>query len=112
MTPQQIALARHALGFQGGGNKRSYRNRFLIAPGCEVHARWMDMVKNGWAERYPGQPYDLFCLTHAGAQKVLKPGETLCPEDFPVVCDATRHRPYAIDGDGRRWLLDGSGEAA
>ena len=88
MTPQQIEHARHALGFQGGRNKRSYRNRYVIAPGCEVHARWMDMVKNGWAERYPakkGQTYDLFCLTLAGAQLALKKGESLCPEDFPLV---------------------------
>lgn len=115
MTPEQIAHARHALGFQGGDNKRSYRNRYYVAPGCEVHARWMDMVKNGWAECYPAEGQksgDLFCLTHIGAKLALKRGETLCPEDFPVTCDSTRHRPYALDGEGRRWLLDGSGEAA
>lgn len=99
MNTRQIALARHALGFQGSGNKRSYRNRFYISTGSPDFAAWESMLAAGDAERHeatrvktvdgeaiteviPDQFH--FSMTRQGAEKALGPGEGLCPEDFPV----------------------------
>lgn len=88
MTPNQIELARHALGFQRPQIKQSYRNSFVAGPGHDDHAAWIEMVSAGDATRIDGAtiPFggdDLFHLTKTGAQKALRRGERLSPEDFP-----------------------------
>lgn len=88
MTPQQITLARHALGLPNIGNV-SYRNRFCAGKGHAHHPKWEAMVKAGVAtvQRHAGGlgGQDTFSLTQAGAKSALQPGESLCPEDFPEV---------------------------
>lgn len=85
MTPDQIELARHALGLTGG-RSRSYRNRYLSALGGETEAAWSALVSTGHAERGAGTSTGVwFYLTRAGAEAVLRPGESLDPEDFPAV---------------------------
>ena len=84
MTPNQIELARHALGLTR--NKQSFRNHFVAGPGRDFDG-WMDMVSAGHAKVQesellsPGQA--CFWLTERGARAVLRKGESLCPEDFP-----------------------------
>lgn len=87
MTPEQISLARHALGLDGR-RKVSYRNRFVTGPGAPDHEAWLAMVAEGNAERRDGKtlPYggdDMFWLTRAGAEAALRGAEKLDPEDFP-----------------------------
>jgi hypothetical protein len=86
MTPQQIDLARHALGL-GNGRKQSYRNSFVAGPAHPDYVDWMKMVESGDARRRDGTklPFagnDLFHLNRSGAEKALQPGETLDPEDW------------------------------
>jgi hypothetical protein len=88
MTGRQRELARHALGFQGSGNKVSYRNRFVTGPGHTDYEDWTAMVEAGEAKRRDGKtlPFggdDMFWLTKAGALLALNPGERLDPQDFP-----------------------------
>jgi hypothetical protein len=85
MTPDQIKLARHALGLPNR-QKRSYRNRYHAAGS---HPDWSEMVAAGLAtatpiasERMPD--YTAFALTHRGAEMVLRKGEKLDSEDFPA----------------------------
>lgn len=81
-TPEQIELARHALGLPND-RRRSYRNRYLAGgPSPE----WSGMVDAGMAERGEtcSRGMTWFWLTRAGAQAVLKRGERLCSEDFPL----------------------------
>ena len=87
MSPEQIELARHALGLSR--SKCSFRNRFVAGPGHPDHDNWMAMVADGDAKRRDGStlPFsgdDMFWLTRSGAEKTLKRGETLDAEDFPV----------------------------
>jgi hypothetical protein len=86
LTLDELALTRHALGLPNK-RKRSYRNRYVVGPGCDDHVLWMDMVEAGFARRYDGRPLtggdDLFVLTRAGAALSLRAGESLCGEDFP-----------------------------
>jgi len=90
MTPKQIELARHALGFQEGKKlKVSYRNRFVTDADSDDGKEWMQMVRAGHAARVTGIEslggMDFFYLKRSGALSVLKKGETLCREDFPVM---------------------------
>ncbi|PXW75938.1 hypothetical protein C7451_106102 [Blastomonas natatoria] len=87
MTSEQIELARHALGLDGQ-RKRSYRNRYVTGPGGSDHPAWLAMVEAGDAKKRDGStlPFggdDIFWLTRQGAEKALRKGEKLCPEDFP-----------------------------
>lgn len=85
MTPEQIELARHALGLDDR-RKQSYRNRFCAGPGHDDYAAWVAMVADGNAEQHKSKLYagdSMFFLTKAGATAALRPGETLDPEDFP-----------------------------
>ena len=87
LTPEQIKLARHALGIPNK-RRKSYRNRFVIGAGCTDYEQWMAMVALGAAKRVDASrvPFgvgDLFYLTMSGARAALKRGEMLCPEDFP-----------------------------
>lgn len=86
MTPKQKALARHALGLDQTYERRSYRNRFFVGKGMCGFEVWQEIVKAGYALRYSdfAGSGDLFKLTREGADLALNPGESLCPEDFPV----------------------------
>lgn len=92
MKPEQIELARHALGLPNE-RRESYRNRFVAGPGHTDYLNWMEMVANGDAKRRDGSKSqmtggdDFFWLTMAGACAALNPGEKLCPEDFPGACE-------------------------
>ena len=93
MTPQQIELARHALGLPNK-QRKSYRNRFVTGPGHTDYDNWMAMTASGDARRRDGKslPFggsDMFWLTRQGAEKALLPKEKLCPEDFPNTRPAT-----------------------
>jgi hypothetical protein len=84
-TPEQLDLARHALGL-GVRNRRSYRNRYV-----GEEPAWREMVAMGAArvkeargsELTGGMPF--FWLTRDGAKSALRPGESLDAEDFPDV---------------------------
>jgi len=87
MNPEQISLARHALGLSSR-TRTSYRNRFVTGAGSVDYQPWLDMVEAGHAIRIDGAklPFggnDLFCLTPAGAKLALEPGDQLDSEDFP-----------------------------
>ena len=88
MTPQQITLARHALGLPNRQNT-TYRNRYSAGKGHASHPTWEQMVKAGaaTATRHAGGlgGQDTFSLTLAGAKAALQAGESLCAEDFPGV---------------------------
>jgi hypothetical protein len=88
MTPRQIELARHAIGLSGQAT--SYRNSFVAGPGHADYAEWQAMVENGHAvcrggESLPFSGSDLFAMTAAGAQAVLRRGEKLDPKVFPDI---------------------------
>lgn len=87
MTPRQIELARHALGFQRPEQKCSYRNHFVAGSGHPDYADWVAMTGTGEARQRKKAPYcggdDCFWLTTIGAKAALRSGETLDPEDFP-----------------------------
>lgn len=83
MDKRQIELVRHALGLPNDRNV-SYRNRFVTGRGGINHATWMDLCRQGYAEKSDGeQKLDWFYVTRRGAEFVLLPGERLDPEDFP-----------------------------
>lgn len=83
MTPRQIELARRALGLENN-RPRSYRNRYVTSPQTPEHNDWLVMVAAGHAIRTIGAGlFDVFHLTRQGAERVLRSGESLDPEDFP-----------------------------
>lgn len=83
MNLEQRTLARHALGLWNG-TKRSHRNRYYCAEGCDAYQAWERMVAAGEAVKGGGSgKMEMFYLTHAAAKAVLESGETLDPEDFP-----------------------------
>ena len=65
---------------------QSYRNRYFVVPKGDTFDDWLSMTRAGWARGCieAGQRMVEFTLTRAGAEMALQPGETLCPEDFPV----------------------------
>lgn len=86
MTPDQIKLARHALGLDRA-HPTAYRNYFVTGEGCADYEAWKQMVANGDATRRDGAklPFggdDLFNLTKQGADKALQPGEQIGPDCF------------------------------
>lgn len=97
MTPEQIELARHALGLP---NKRrqSYRNHFVAGEGHPDYVNWCDMVGKGFARGKKGSQLTggdpVFWLKRSGAEKALKRGERLDPEDFP----AAQPSPQVTEG--------------
>lgn len=86
MNEKQIALARHALGLSERRNV-SYRNHFVTGLGSADYDEWEAMVKAGDANWRAGTPLSggdpVFFLTRAGAEKALRPGDTLDPADWP-----------------------------
>lgn len=92
MTPDQIKLARHALGLPSDRN-RTYRNRYFAAPGTDFEERWDDLVRKGLAERHnDGGRHIVYLLTIAGARLALDKPEVLDPEDFPSPQDGKEAR--------------------
>lgn len=83
VTPEQIELARHALGLP---NKRnlSYRNRYYASEGNPNHIHWCDMVAAGLARGKVEGRTTLFWLMAAGAIAAIKKREALDPEDLPA----------------------------
>jgi hypothetical protein len=93
MTPEQVELARHALGLPND-TKRSYRNYFTCGEHSPDFAVWQRMVSNGDAisEKRKGFGGDsIFWLMEDGARKALKPGETLDMEDYPERLRSAQH---------------------
>lgn len=86
MTPAQIGHARHALGLTR--QQHSYRNHFVTGPGSKDFDDWVAMVDAGYARRVRAPHLavsdEYFALTRAGAEAVLRPGETLSERDFPT----------------------------
>ena len=88
MTPEQIKLARHAIGLPNK-RKTSYRNHFVTGEGSGDYADWNAMVDAGMAkvrrnvEICGGDDY--FRLTIEGAKTALAKDEKLSAEDFPQV---------------------------
>ncbi len=86
LTPDEIELARHALGLSCR-NKVSYRNHFVTDPEGADGKVWEAMVARGDAYSRPGSELTggdtLYWLSPAAARAVLRRGEKLCPEDFP-----------------------------
>jgi hypothetical protein len=90
MSPNQIKLARHALGL-GNGRKVSYRNSFVAAPGHWDYDDWIAMTRAGHAVRIDGStvPFggdDLFRMTRAGADLVRLPDE-IVPGTLPEAAE-------------------------
>jgi hypothetical protein len=85
MTPEQVELARHALGLPNR-RRQSYRNHFVAGEGHSDYAAWCDMVEKGFARGRTGSPLSggdpVFWLTMAGASLALRRGERLDPDDF------------------------------
>jgi hypothetical protein len=83
MTPEQLRMARHALGLP---NERStsYRNRYYVPIGTQAERDWDDLVTQGLAARAANRETQvMFGLTTAGAQYAIEPDEKLDREDFP-----------------------------
>lgn len=95
MTPDQIELARHALGFPNKKNT-SYRNRFCCGPGHGAWNDWNDMVENGYAVRRDGPMWggdSMFFLTLKGALLARLPKEHLSQEETREMREMRELRP-------------------
>lgn len=85
MTPNQIELARHALGLPND-MRRSYRNYFTAGEKHPDFAEWMAMVADGEAITEKRSVFggdNIFWLTLSGARKAAKQGEKIDYSDFP-----------------------------
>lgn len=83
MSPEQIKLARHALGFPNKKNE-SYRNHFCTGPGSVDFEHWEDLVSKGLAVKRTDGPWGgdhMFYLTLEAALMVRGPKEHLSRED-------------------------------
>jgi hypothetical protein len=92
MTPEQIELARHALGLPNKSRK-SYRNHFVAGEGHTDYVAWCDMVEKGFARGRKGSQLTggdpVFWLTIAGASRALRRGENLDMDDFKLPAQRT-----------------------
>lgn len=92
MTPDQIKLARHALGLPNK-QRKAYRNRFVAHADSPDGHLWSEMVHAGFAVCTPDDirpdGWKVFRLTIAGAFTALEDSETI-----PVSSLASKH-----DGD-------------
>ncbi len=86
LTPRQIELARHALGLDH--KLDAYRNSFVANPKGADHKVWTEMVAAGDAyvdttrrDQFSG--CDVFWMSKSGAEKALRPGETLGDQRYP-----------------------------
>lgn len=84
MTPEQLDMARHALGLPNR-SRRSYRNRYFANKDGAGDRVWQGMVAAGEAEkvRSDSAVTNRYQLTHKGALAAIHEGERLCREDFP-----------------------------
>lgn len=86
MTPEQIELARHALGLPNERSK-AYRNHFVCGPGHSDYDNWVAMTDAGLAKSRKGTPLSggepVFWLTLKTATSVLAKGECLDMANFP-----------------------------
>jgi hypothetical protein len=84
-TPEQIELARHALGLPNEKNV-SYQNRYVANPETEAYQQWQNMVLLGAAGVYASITHVMttFFLTEKGAEEALSAGESLNIKDFPA----------------------------
>lgn len=80
LTEKQRELVRHAVGFDGR-SKTSYRNHFVIGPGCEDYDAWMALVQAGGAHHRKGSEIsgggDIFWATRETALAVRNRDEHL-----------------------------------
>lgn len=84
MTKAQRELARHALGLPNMVN-RSFRNRYAVNRRSEAERMWKALLAAGCALiAWHGVHMVGYKLTEKGAREALEPGESLCPEDFPM----------------------------
>lgn len=93
MTPDQLKLARHALGLPNRLH-RAYRNRFAGARRSRDYMEWRRMVDAGYALRWPWHyAYgDHFMLTSAGASTAMRGRERLDPEEVAAIRAIERTR--------------------
>lgn len=86
MTPEQLDMARHALGLPNKA-RRSYRNRYFANKDDAGDRVWKAMVADGEAEavRSDSAVTNRYQLTPKGALAALREGERLDQEDFPGV---------------------------
>lgn len=81
-----IELARHALGLPNDNN-RSFRNHYVAEPSSDAGRLLTRSVAFGYCTERPHTlvpAMNVYRLTRAGAELCLLPGESLCPEDFPL----------------------------
>lgn len=83
LTPEQLRLARHALGLPND-RSQSYRNRYCAGVPSSARNHWLALEAAGLAfsDAVEGQR-QFFALTRTGAEMALERGETLDLEDFP-----------------------------
>lgn len=82
LTPDEKALARHALGLPND-TRRSYRNRYAAPRNSENCAAWETMRAKGAADVFAYSEFlKHFELTKDGAEAALEDGESLDLEDF------------------------------
>jgi hypothetical protein len=78
LSPDELRLARHALGLPND-RRCSYRNRYYVSG---PNSAWLRLVADGLAEWVTDGRMICYGMTGAGARLALQPGETLDPEDF------------------------------
>lgn len=81
-----IEFGRHALGLPND-NKRSFRNYYVTEPSSDAGRLLTRSVAYGYTTERPyalATGMNVYRLTRAGAELCLLPGESLCPEDFPL----------------------------
>ncbi len=80
ITPEQRAMVRHAIGFDGRA-KSTYRNHYVIGPGCDGYEAWLDLWARGLAQRRGPSELsggdDTFFVSRALALFVREPDEHL-----------------------------------
>lgn len=86
MTPEQLDMARHALGLPNR-TRRSYRNRYFANKEGAGDLAWKGMVASSEAVavRTDSAVTNRYELTPKGALAALRDGERLDQEDFPGV---------------------------
>lgn len=88
MTPEERAVARHALGLPND-RRVSYRNHFVAEEGTADFDLWRTMVERGLARQHRGSVLTggapLFMLTRAGGDRAIDQGEGLGDRHFPFI---------------------------
>lgn len=86
LSQRERELIRHCVGFDGR-NKTTYRNHFVIAPGCTDYDTWVSLASRGPAHHRSGEAMgalsggqDCFWVTRAAALAVRNRDEHLSPD--------------------------------